>query len=404
MLASTRTLGLLELIGETLRAALNEIATLEPQWLKSVVPPVWHDHYDKRVEDTRLPRGDKEREQYARAVGENGFMLLALLEAPTAPPALGRLPKVAALRTAWSRHFERKASPSDGPPSVRLKTSREAAQAQEQIESPYDTEARYRSKSAMHWTGFMVHLSETCEEDSAHLITHVHTTAADVHEAMCTQSIHDALRKKDLLPAAHFVDAAYVSAELLVGSRADYGIDLVGPPRANPTWQTKVEGAYTKEQFTIDWVQRVVHCPQGVASAAWYDCLDEEGKPYHRIHFPKHACSACHARALCTKAKQAPRQLSLHPQAQHEALSAARQRLGSEEGWQLYARRAGIEGTLSQAVRAFGLRRTRYRGLAKTSLQHVATAVAMNVERVAAWLSGQPREKTRTSRFARLAT
>ena len=98
MLASTRTLGLLELIGETLRAALNEIATLEPQWLKSVVPPVWHDHYDKRVEDTRLPRGDKEREQYARAVGENGFMLLALLEAPTAPPALGRLPKVAALR------------------------------------------------------------------------------------------------------------------------------------------------------------------------------------------------------------------------------------------------------------------------------------------------------------------
>jgi len=286
------------LIGETLRAALNEIATLEPQWLKSVVPPVWHDHYDKRVEDTRLPRGDKEREQYARTVGEDGFMLLALLEAPTAPPALGKLPKVAALRTAWSRHFERKASPSDGPPSVRLKTSREAAQAQEQIESPYDTEARYRSKSAMHWTGFMVHLSETCEEDSAHLITHVHTTAADVHEAMCTQSIHDALRKKDLLPAAHFVDAAYVSAELLVGSRADYGIDLVGPPRANPTWQTKVEGAYTKEQFTIDWVQRVVHCPQGVASAAWYDCLDEEGKPYHRIHFPKHACSACHARAL----------------------------------------------------------------------------------------------------------
>lgn len=67
---------------------------------------------------------------------------------------------------------------------MRLKTSREAAQAPEKIESPYDTEARYRSKSAMHWTGFMVHLSETCEDDSAHLITHVHTTAADVHEAL----------------------------------------------------------------------------------------------------------------------------------------------------------------------------------------------------------------------------
>jgi transposase len=329
---------------------------------------------------------------------------LALLEAPTAPPALDKLPQVAALRTAWSRHFERKASPPDGPPTVRLKTSREAAQAPEKIESPYDTEARYRSKSAMHWTGFMVHLSETCEDDSAHLITHVHTTAADMHEAMCTQDIHEALQKKDLVPSAHFVDAAYVSAELLVGSQADYDIDLVGPPRENPTWQTQVKGAYTKAQFTIDWVQRVVHCPQGVASAAWYDCRDEEGKPYHRVRFPKAACSACHARALCTQATQAPRQLSLHPQAHQEALSAARQRLGSKEGWTFYERRAGIEATLSQAVRAFGLRRTRYRGLAKTSLQHVATAVAMNVERATAWLTGQPREKTRTSRFARLAT
>jgi hypothetical protein len=220
----------------------------------------------------------------------------------------------------------------------------------------------------MHWTGYMVHLSETCEDDSAHLITHVHTTAADVHEATCTQDIHEALRKKDLLPSAHFVDAAYVSAELLVISRADFGIDLVGPPRINPNWQTKVEGAYTNEQFTIDWAQRVVHCPQGVASSAWYDCLDKEGKPYYRVYFPKHACGACPARALCTKAKQAPRCLSLHPQVEHEALQAARQRLGSEEGWTLYARRAGVEGTLSQAARAFGLRRTRYRGLAKTSL------------------------------------
>lgn len=221
---------------------------------------------------------------------------------------------------------------------------------------------------------------------------------------MCTQDIHEALRKKDLLPSAHFVDAAYVSAELLVDSRADYGVDLVGPPRANPTWQAKVKGAYIKEQFTIDWAQRVARCPQGVASAARYDCLDEEGKPYHQVRFPKPACSACHARSLCTQARQSPRQLSLHPQAQHEALSWARQRLGSEEGGTLYARRAGIEGTLSQAVRAFGLRRTRYRGLAKTSLQHMATAVAMNVERVTAWLNGQARDKTRTSRFAQLAT
>ena len=73
------------------------------------------------------------------------------------------------------------------------------------------------------------------------------------------------------------------------------------------------------------------------------------------------------------------------------------------EGQERYKRRAGVEGTLSQGVRAFGLRRARYRGLAKTRLQHVATAAAMNVDRMVAWLDERPRAKTRTSRFAALA-
>ena len=75
----------------------------------------------------------------------------------------------------------------------------------------------------------------------------------------------------------------------------------------------------------------------------------------------------------------------------------------SAEGRRRYARRAGIEGTISQGVRAFGLRRGRYRGLAKTHLQHVATAAAINLERLAAWFQAIPRATTRTSRFAALA-
>ena len=143
----------------------------------------------------------------------------------------------------------------------------------------------------------------------------------------------------------------------------------------------------TRERFTIDWEQRVAHCPQGVASADWRDYSDAEGKPYHLVHFPKAACLDCQARTLCTQAKQQPRRLYLHLQPEYEALHAARQRLKSEEGRRLYAQRAGVEGTLSQGVRAFGLRRTRYRGLAKTHLQQVVAAVAMNLERIAAWLS-----------------
>ena len=57
----------------------------------------------------------------------------------------------------------------------------------------------------------------------------------------------------------------------------------------------------------------------------------------------------------------------------------------------------------ARSHRAFGLRRTRYRGLAKTHLQHVATAAAINVDRIVAWLDERPRATTRTSRFAALA-
>ena len=91
------------------------------------------------------------------------------------------------------------------------------------------------------------------------------------------------------------------------------------------------------------------------------------------------------------------------PQEQHEALQQARARHATEAGQQRYARRAGIEGTISQSVRAFGARRTRYCGLPKTHLQQVITAVAINVRRIVAWFDEVPKATTRTSYFAALA-
>lgn len=64
--------------------------------------------------------------------------------------------------------------------------------------------------------------------------------------------------------------------------------------------------------------------------------------------------------------------------------------------------RAGIEGTLSEGIRAHGLRRARYVGLAKTHLQHLMTATAINFKRIFNWLSGVPQTTTRTSQFAKL--
>ena len=94
--------------------------------------------------------------------------------------------------------------------------------------------------------------------------------------------------------------------------------------------------------------------------------------------------------------------LTLLARREYDALAAARTREGTREGRRFYALRQGVEGTMSQAVRACGLRRARFRGLAETSLQHVATAAAINLDRLAAWLSGRPLAPTRTSRFAAL--
>jgi transposase len=352
VLASVRELNRLELIGETLRAALNEIATVEPRWLQGVAPPVWYERYSHRIEDSRLPGTPAKRHAYAQTIGEDGVALLQLVDALAAPASLKHLPKVRALGTAWARHFVYLPPPAaEERPGVRFKTNGELAQAEELIESPYDPEARYRSKSGLHWTGYMVHFSETCDDERVSLITHVHTTTADVHEAMGTDPIHRALSDKHLSPKEHLADAGYISAELLIRSQAEYGIELIGPPRENPTWQSKVVGAYTSDQFQINWEQRVVHCPQGVSSTRWRDYVDAHGKPYHLISFPKSSCQACSQRALCTKAKHQPRCLYLHPRPQQEALQAARARLQSTAGYERYAPRAGIEGTLSQGVK-----------------------------------------------------
>ena len=80
----------------------------------------------------------------------------------------------------------------------------------------------------------------------------------------------------------------------------------------------------------------------------------------------------------------------------------ARQVPINEIWYQLYAQRQGVERTLSQGVRAFGLRQARYRGLAKTGLQNGATAAALNLDRLAAWLAHRPLAPTRISRFAAL--
>jgi len=409
VLAAIRVLNRLELVAETLRAALNAVATVAPEWLQSMAPLAWYERYGKRIEDSRLPRDKAEREAYAQTVGEDGFDVLDALEARAAPEQARALPILETLRRTWQRHYERTvhtAAPPGGgcTDRVRFKSPQALPPATEGIESPYDVEARYRHKRDTQWTGYMVHVSETCEPTTPHLLTHVHTTPATVHEVQCTEPIQQALVAKDVPPQEHLVDAAYISAELLVKSRADHGIALRGPTRPDVSWQAQVDGAYRLDQFVVDWDHQQVRCPQGKTSVNWAERVRPVNHPFIQVRFSTQDCGACAQRACCTHAKPPQaRTIKLHPRPQCEALQAAQAWHASEEGQRQYTRRAGVEGTLSQGVRAFGLRRTRYRGLPKTHLQHVATAAAINIDRIVAWLDERPRATTRLSRFAALA-
>jgi transposase len=123
--------------------------------------------------------------------------------------------------------------------------------------------------------------------------------------------------EKDLPPNKNLVDAASIDAELLVSSQQDDGITLRGPARRNPNGQANVEGAYTLADFAVDWERRQVHCPQGKAAASWAERIDATGRAYIQVRFRRQDCHACGARAFCT---QAARTLTLHPQAEFEAL------------------------------------------------------------------------------------
>lgn len=172
ILAAVRRLNRLETVGETLRTALNSVAQAAPEWLREQVTTEWFERYSRRVEDYRLQKGEQSRSEYAALIGADGFQLLAALAAETALPQLLELESVEVLRQTWGQQFIEEEG------QVRLrKAGKELAPAGERIDSPYDPEARFSTKRSMNWVGYKVHLTETCDEESVHLVTQVATTA-----------------------------------------------------------------------------------------------------------------------------------------------------------------------------------------------------------------------------------
>jgi transposase len=395
ILAAVRNLSRLELVGNTLLDALNTLAVVYPEWLKRIVPAVWSERYTERWEEYRLPATEAKRLELCEQVGRDGLFLLAAIYATDAPAWLQEIPAVETLRQVWVQNFY---ADHEG---LRWRRAGNIPPAAKAICSPFDTQARYSIKRQTAWTGYKVHLTETCDADGPHLITHVITTPATEQDTEVVAELHQALADKKLLPAEHLLDQGYSDGHELIKAHQQYGIEMIMPMRSDHSWQRQA-GAYHLEHFQIDWNGRQVRCPQGKTSASWVVGRDRKGHPRYEVMFSAADCGPCLARSLCTRSKRHRRKITFRPQEHHHLLQAVRAYQQTEAFKSRYTVRAGVEGTISQAVAALEMRHARYRGYEKTHLQHVATATAINLKRLSNWWNDVPPSRTKTSRFARL--
>ncbi len=400
VLARVRALSSLESVGEGMRAALNALAEQDPDWLSAHLNPEWFERYVHRFELARFPKAETERKRLREQVGQDVAQLLAAVDQPQTPQAVRAVAEVALLRQLFAQHYEQQGAQvhwRDGP----------AVSNEQRIVSPYDPEARSSRKRETVWLGYKVHLTETCDQDPGcpHLITQVETTVATLQDTEVLAPIQAHLRAKKLAPAEHYVDQAYPSGPELV-RQASLGTQIIGPVGQQTSWQAREQTGYAASDFALDWQAQVATCPQGHASVGWTHPPDRRQHPTVVIRFAATTCRSCPVRPQCTRGHEG-RTLTLTPPEVHAALHERRAVQRSPAFVQQYALRAGIEGTISQAVRTTRLRRTPYEGLHKTHLHHVAIAAGLNLRRIVGHLHaqslGKPTRPVRPkSPFARL--
>lgn len=395
VLASVRVLNRLERVGETLRAALNDLAEAAPEWLQSIALPEWYERYGRRVENYRLPRTEKARSEYASTIAEDGSRLLALLDSAE-DSTLRELAAVQVLRRTWDEQYVEQEG------KLVWRERDQMSSPAELVHSPYDPEARYSQKRGTEWIGYKAQLTETCDEGAPHLIVNVETTPATTPDDHMLEVVHASLEKRDLLPAEHLVDKGYTDSAVLLRSQSRYGVVITGPVADDPSWQARAGKGFDNSHFQVDWDRQVVTCPAGKQSISFLPNTYPKNGRVWEARFSRKDCNTCVHRQDCTRAKQEPRIIGLLSREQHEALQQARRTQRTEEFQQRYAARAGVEATHEQAIRRSGLRRARYVGLAKTHLQHVLTAAAIDLIRIAEWLAGNRHASTRCGAFARL--
>ncbi|MEU9845959.1 transposase [Streptomyces sp. NPDC047985] len=226
------------------------------------------------------------------------------------------------------------------------------------------------------------------------------TTDATVPDVKATAPVQRRLAERGLKPAEHYLDSGYPSADIVTA--AGQGVRMVTPVLLNHSAQAKDAAGFDKSAFTIDWKARQVRCFAGKTNAHW-NPVKQHGTDAIVITFGVLTCRPCPFREQCTSSVLGRRMLTLRPREPEEALARARAEQKTETWKTKYALRAGVEGTINQALDITGIRWARYRGLPKVRLQHAFSATALNVVRLDAYWTGHDQHRPRISRLERLA-
>ncbi|MGW1167139.1 IS1182 family transposase [Streptomyces sp. NPDC001153] len=381
VLAAVRDLTRLELVTEAVRAALEEVAGISPHLLDELVDEGWGLRYGRPV---RLGKNPTKPMTRILATGNDAVRLLEHLYRYGADRMSG--PRIQALRQIMVQNYHR-----DAAGHLRWRTAEKEGgvglpPSSRAIVSPYDTSARYaRHGHIISWKGFAAHLTETCAADGPNVITDVATTAATTHDSQVLPGIHTRLARRGLLPAEHLVDAGYTSLPHLEQAAREHQVTVSGPLKSNPTRQHRRGEGFARDDFHIDYDKQQVTCPQGQVSASWhgpYPASSPTAAPLIVARFTKSQCRPCPARTQCTSTADNARTVGFPPRELRDLQLRVRAEQQTPEWKTRYAVRSGVESTVNEFAHGHGMRRCRYRGQGKVHVQHVLTAIAVNIERL----------------------
>jgi transposase len=239
----------------------------------------------------------------------------------------------------------------------------------EHIATPHEPDAEVGKNDQKIWTGDKVHIVETIgPAGEPGYVVDVLTTSPRVPDAVLLPEIMERLRFRFPQVDTILADSGYASAANSKQAAA-LGLDLISPPRLENT-----KGIIPASEFRFDFAREVASCPEGHESVSW-----RVGQKLH-IKFSRPVCRTCRRRAECTTSPREPRTLTLS--ADYEQLLSDRERAQRPEFAKLYSQRAGVEGTISELVHRYGLRRSRYRSGPKRALHSLLSNAALNVRRL----------------------